>query len=419
MTQQYQQPKINLTGSDSGFALTGVVVTEDYVVTNDVGIIWVDSSAGEIKITFPDCTDFNKDYFWQVIKVSNDFNRVQLCLEIPEQSGYFQEGFVETALFIKGQALEAKLNSATNLYYYSDISGTAPLNAPTISTTGAVISGTDLTMSGVIDSLGGFSQVITRFRYRQEGTTTWTETTPVTETEAGSVADVIVTINPAFEYEVQFLAEYTLGTVVGAIIITSDNYYADISAAVADSLVRYWALEESVGVDTVGVDTMGSGDDLAFSGGVTIVSETINGFTRYYRNFTPAPAGFAESTYILNNANPWTFMIRINTGAVTGDHTIFSNGTNRVSLASDFSSIQLEVNGTITSWASATPFGGFKTIFVVNDGSLISVYETNGSAEFLRTSIFNFLSVPGQFFRFGRAAVNGLATIFYTFCNLF
>ena len=88
------------------------------------------------------------------------------------------------------------------------------------------------------------------------------------------------------------------------------DYYASTTTATADSLVRYWPLQEDddAGTDATGVDALGAGNLTAYNG-VTIDSETINGRRKYHRVF--GASDYMQAAWTYDKTTDWTVMIRV------------------------------------------------------------------------------------------------------------
>ena len=385
---------------DSGIAYHGEAKTSDYTLTEDDHIIGVDTSSGNVTITVPDATGIDGNHFWQVVKVTGDDNVVTLALAVPSQAF----GSYDTLrLRQKGEGAEVKCYAAADSYWYTDISANSEFLPPAVETLHPSLSGTTLTLYGRLTDLGNNSTVDVYFRYRQVGASAWTETTAANKTSIGTFSDT-ATVTAGQDYEVQAIVETTDGDIeTGGILLAGDEYYSGIDAAISDGVVRYWDLEETSGTDTAGEEAV-AGDTLNFTGGATIGSAVINGKTRYHRIL--GTNDYGSATYRLPSGHDLTIMVQVQADLSSGDHTIFSNGRNRLSLASDNASIQLEVNGSLAVWSSATPFNAVKTLFVVVDTSTgaTTLWDLSSGTAVNRASRSSVPNNTGEWFRAGLGA---------------
>ena len=142
---------------------------------------------------------------------------------------------------------------------------------------------------------------------------------------------------------------------------------------------------------------------MVFSGGVTSGEDIVGAETIYKRIFSGNSYG--EAKFSLKKEQ-YTILLWIDMAAISGDHTIFATGKNIVSLASDGTAIQLEVNGAVLGWQNATPFDGFKLLFVTVDPSADKtyLYDVTSQATDLKIDIHDTNSKKGIYFRLGRGA---------------
>ncbi len=173
------------------------------------------------------------------------------------------------------------------------------------------------------------------------------------------------------------------------------DLYADVAAGTADSLVRYWALQEDddAGTNATADDAMGSGDNLAAYNGVTQDSSIINVDRIYRRVF--GSSDYMAGTYTAAANADWSAMIEIqdlNT-TTTSRHTYISLGEGGASGGVSFG----HYSGTIgyllqvgTKIAYSSTYGSMvvptiphtevHTFFIVHDFSAatVTLYEADG-----------------------------------------
>lgn len=161
------------------------------------------------------------------------------------------------------------------------------------------------------------------------------------------------------------------------------DYYATPALAGADSLVRYWALQEDddAGTNATGVDTMASGDDLSAFGSVKIGSAVVNADRAYHRVFASGDNDYMQGTYSFSRKRDFTWMLEIHPEEDTNVHTFLSTGVDLISLAGNAAAVELAVNGVVDTWAAALPFTEMKCLFVVQDYSaaIVTLYEADGA----------------------------------------
>ncbi len=348
------------------WVFTGTPKAADYTITDDDYAVGANTSGGPVTITIPDASTLpNYPRVWFIKRMTDDANDVIIKLANPADSMYGAQ-FYAMHLTTQGQGAEILLN-ANGKYTFSESKGLEAeyLFSPEISTAKPSLSGTTLTINGHIDSMGPETTVDVRFRYRDvtDGDP-WSETSDQSKSATGAFSDT-VTVTAGHEFATQALLETSLGSIYyGNVLYASLDYYYDLGVAAADKLENYWAMQETSGTNTLAVDAFG--DDMVMAGGVTIGSDSIDGNTIYKRIFGSNDYGEAPLSHDIG-ANPHTILIQVDMNSTSGDHTIISNGPNILSLASDGSSIQLNVNGSPVTWNSATPFSGIMALFITND----------------------------------------------------
>lgn len=384
---------------------TGHAKTSDYTLSEADLYIGVDASGGDVTITVPDSATLSTSIHWFVKRMDGSSNQVVIKLETPSNSMY-GSSFSSMKLLRMGAGVEILLN-ANGTYVFSDWFGIQnPSAHPSITTQTPSLSDTTLTMNGTLESMGSFTSVDVYFRYRDiTDNEAWIETSKVTKTTSGNYSDT-ATVTAGHVYAVQAAVDDGVDVHYGAVLQTSANYYADTTEASIDGLERYWALQESTGTDTAGAETMAS-DTLSFYNGVTIGSDTINGQTIYKRIFGTSDYGEAgyqpDWTY---TGGSKTILIQVKALSSSGDHTILNFGRNVLSLASDGSSIQLEVNGSVENWNSATPFDSVMNLFITvdRDSWQTKLYTCTSTTLTERTSTWDIPDDKGVFMRVGRGA---------------
>lgn len=383
-----------------GVGFFGYAVATDHTLLPSDGILGVDTTLGDVTVTLPDAVPLVNNIFWQVIKLSDDSNKV---LVRPAVDGQLQSAEQSLALRFRGEGVQIKTFAAGNSYWYEDASGISRSVEPEVATLNPTRTGTTLDLAGNVQFLGSESLVNAYFQYRELGSGgAWTRTANIPITSVGEYNDT-VTLGAATEQEVRACAETSAGNqVCGAILNTEVDYYGDLAAALADGLVRYWPMQESSG-DTSAEAVVG--DTMTFTPGMTISSDTINGNTIYRRDF--AALEFGEATYQAPlSSESVTFVIQMSYALASGDHTFFCNGTNRVSMAGDGGSIQAEVNGTIQAATGQNPFL-MRNLAIVMDFAAGQYRMLSFDSTGVTTLVSAVYTAPttGQFFRVGRGAV--------------
>lgn len=383
----------------------GEAKASNYTITADDYAVGVNTAGGSVTVTIPDASTITKyPRTWLIKKMSNDVNDLIIVLAVPADS-MFGEQFYAIRLTVQGQGLDVLLN-ANGKYTFTEASGLQAeyLFSPEVSTTKPSLSSTTLTLNGNIDSLGAEASLNARFRYRDvTDDDPWTETSDASKSATGSYTDT-ATVTAAHEYAVQAILETAAGAIYyGGVLHASLDYYYDAGEASADGLERYWPMQETTGTDTTAVETFGK--DMTMYNGVTVGSDSIDGNTIYKRIFGPADYGEADLGGDLGE-HSHTILIQVDMDSTSGDHTIFSFGRNILSIASDNTGIQLNVNGYKDTWSSATPFADVLNLFVVNDivQNRCTLYSCTSSARTTRIQRLDSASGIVPYFRIARGA---------------
>ena len=387
-------------------SLSKVIDTSDspYTVNDsEVKFIGVDTSSGDVTITFADISTFTGNDVDEVtIFKTADDNIVHLELAVPSQS---LGDFSTYNLQRKGHGINVIRNRERDTYWFTPVGANATTTLPTVVTYAPTLVGTTLSMEGELTDMADNNSLTVYFEYRQSGTSTWTATTGQVKTSVGTFSDT-ATVTAGLTYEVRAVAELSNGSkTYGAIRTTAANYYPTMDIAKDDGLIRYWALQETSGTDTDGEEWV-ENDTMRFYNGVTIGNDTINGNTIYKRIF--GTDDYGEASFTMNRDGQYTFLLQIRANLSSGDHTYMNNGANFLSLAGDNTDVQLESGSTVGTWSSALPFTGVKNLFVTYDYNAwkVELYEVDTSTATNRITLWSMPSwgATAQFFRIGRGA---------------
>lgn len=378
-----------------------VITSDDSMVTGD-GTVGVNTASSDVEITLPDGSGWDDNYLWKVVKMTED-NVLRIKCEVPGQAfGVFDS----IALEHKGEYIYVHFQGIVSggpKYWFEYGYIADEYQAPIVTTLKPDLTGTTLTMFGFLDSLKNSGSINVYFKYRQQGTTTWTETAPQLKTTEGSFTDT-ATVASGVVYEVQAIAK-TLSDIVavGTILDTQRDYYSGVSEAETDELIRYWPMQESSGTDVVATETIAS-DDMTMYNGVTIDSDVIGGQTIYKRIFGTSDYGQAAFRY--SKTEDYTFLVQLKANLSSGDHTFFSTGRNRISVAGDNTSVQLEVDGNIVNWTSALPFTSILNLFIIMNQTrrMVCLYVVTGSSIINQITNSALPSRKGRWLRIGRGA---------------
>lgn len=332
-------------------------VTEDFSFTISDMVVHGNNNGKMIGVLPPIVSLDRLDIVWIACKISPDLFPVIISMVDPSDS-QLGEKFHSFKLEKPGDALRITITEGGKYSLQllpSAVDFIAQIEVATLKPT---IATTNLTCNGDLIDISAEDVVNVSFKYREVGSLTWLTSTGADVTAEGTFQEII-TVTAALDYEVQSVAEdITANIFLGDVKNTIANYYADIPAAKADSLIRYWDLQETSGIDTTGVEKLGSGEDMICSGGVTISSDVIDSRTIYKRVF--GASDLMEAAFAFDNRSSqgqFSLLIQVDARTISGDHTIFSTGDNKLSLAPDGTQIQMSVNGGLQRWLSATPTG--------------------------------------------------------------
>lgn len=400
-----------------GISYFGYAINGNYELTTNDSIIGVDTSGGPVTITVPDATPIDRNFFWQIYKITPDINPVTIQLADPTQA--FSPSYASFDLLTIGSGIEVKLFGAANLYWYNDVGAVQLDSLPQVVTDKPVFAGNDLVITGELISLGSYSSVTAEFRYRKVGdpgfTTVGTQVLTVTGTFTHTEVGVLP---PAADFEVQAIIRTPDGqTVTGSIRTTSINFYESAADATADGLIRYWDLQETgggppfpTGFPTLvnGVEKFATGEDLVFFNNCDVDIDTISGQSIYKRRL--GNQGYGEAPFILNAGQAYTVLLQVKPTIFSGDHTVLNFGTNILSLGVDGTGLQLEVNGPIFTWVNASTYftaSSMATICVTvnptaGTTNLRSVDTVSGAI--VRATASSIPAAPGIWTRVGRGA---------------
>ena len=389
-------------GGEEPYRTESRVITSDTTITDsEGGFVGIDTSGGDITITMADISSFSGTGVDEVtfFKTAED-NIVTFELAVPTQT---LSDYSTMKIRRKGFGIRVVRNREQDKYWFTPVGANTSLELPAVATGNPSLSATTLSMNGELNDMASNSSVDVYFQYREEGTTSWTTTTAQTKTSIGSFSDT-ATVTAGLVYEVRAVAEISDGSLTyGAILDTGNNYYSDMDSATDDGLIRYWALQETSGTNTDCEESVENDTANAYNG-LTIGSDAINGNTIYKRIF--GTSDYTEASLILDRQGTYTILIQIDMNSISGDHTIFNNGANFLSLASDGTGIQLESGTQIQTWSSATPFSSILNLFVTYDynNSVARLYETTSSTDTLRITNYNMPSNNASYFRVGRGS---------------
>ena len=384
---------------------TGKAKTSDYALSPDDMYVGVNCTSGDVTLTIPDASSLDKTQHWFIKRMDNSANLVYVSLETPSDSMYGSD-FSSLSLLRMGAGVEILLN-ANGEYVFSTWDGIQnPKAHPAVTTQTPSLTDTTLTMNGTLEALGSFANVEVYFRYRNVTTGgAWELSSKVVVSAAGSFTDT-ATVTAGNTYEVQAMVDDSVDTHSGAVLRTSVNYYSSTTEASIDGLERGWPMQETTGTDTAASELMQS-DDMTMYNGVTISSDTINSQTIYKRIFGTNDYGQSgyqpDWTY---NGSSKTILIQIDMDSASGDHTILNFGRNILSIASDGTGIQLEINNSIKTWSSATPFSGILNLFITVDRDtwLTSLYTCTSTTRTLRASDYKIPDNQAAYTRLGRGS---------------
>jgi len=375
-------------------------------------VVELDSSSGSFTVLIPSASFIEHcDQKWLVRKISSDYNRVILKLMNPDDSAY-GEYFYATKLEVPSTTVDYMLGSNDKYSMTVSSAGDTAL-IPEISTLTPEMSGSYLITRGNLNSLGPEDSVNINFRYRDvesgSGDEPWNYTTEVATSVTGTYDATILVVSSSNIHAVQARVENQFGQEwYGSQLETSSPYYSNQTIAYSDGLRGYWPFQETGTASTSSVDVMSSYDLTLYNEPYTYTSGTVGSGSEiiYERYFGANPQQYCENQdlQIPFSTNSITILLQIQMDSVTGDHTILSHGTNILSLASDMTSIQLELNGNLTSWTTATPFGVIKNMFIIANRTLnlTYLYDVTGSTANTRIIRSGVPNSDGASFRIAR-----------------
>lgn len=383
----------------------GHVVFSNYSMTTNDDVIGVVTAYGDVTITLPDIVKLggptNANYFWQIYKMSNDDNKVYIVRENAEQS--FQGSNCYT-LHFQGHGVEVKMYREAKKYWFLDATAKAVMESAHVDILKPIFNTNELTMRGFVSDMANNDYVYAQFRYRSGEDQSWIDTIPMERTSYGEFS-LVVTVPESF-YQVQLITMDVNGAkryspILGVYEI--EDYYPNIESAKIDNMFRYWPLTEHTGTNDVGIDYI-DGDNLNFYNNTTWEAININGVDTYMRSFGTTSYGESSKFKFKKNTS-CTIMLQFKTNNSSGDHTIFSMGQNVLSLATDNTTIQIESNGALGNWLSATPINSLSTFFIVIDEVLEHVCLWQVTDEAIKRCIVERTpTANGIYFRLGRGS---------------
>lgn len=252
-------------------------ISDNYTITNKSENIIVENLTNDITITLPDISDELINTNWRIVRNDNSSYKVYISLNNPSDS-LFGEQFHTLMLKELGSGIEIYCNES-NLYTYAKYDGLSLQEyIPVVITASADVNGTQLIMIGNVDNMGTNNSVDVYFRYREEGTSIWTNTISQTMTTTGNFNDN-VTILTGTKYEVQ------------AVLKDKKNilYYGDII------LSSVW-IDLRLNGDTF-TDGNGAGNDIRYKSGMSMTRDV-------------------DGMYF-NGANPWSSWVKFESLAWT------------------------------------------------------------------------------------------------------
>jgi hypothetical protein len=384
----------------------GHIIYSDYRMNVNDDVLGVVTAFGDVTITIPDITTLSSsmvgNIFWRIYKMTGDENRVKIVLEEPSQS------FVKYSMRYLtkiGMGVEVGMYREGTQYWFTDISTQAALDRVNFVNLMPILDNGSLTLRGELIDLTNNDGVICYFRYREEEGTPWIVTDETEETEEG-LLETTETVSGT-EYQTQMVIRDVNGSEFYSTILAikeAKPYYASVEAALSDGMLRLWQLQEHTGTDDVGEEIIDD-QDMKFTGGSTWGQDTI-GSEIIYKRILNTSSAYGEAKLNIKVGRTYTFCLWVDMNTLSGDHTLFSNGKNILSLGADGTNIQLEVNGVIKTWTNCLPFNEFKVLFVTvnppyDKTVLLDVTSTTV------TKVIDFhdtIRSKGIYFRLGRGA---------------
>jgi len=380
------------------------VISENYTLDKIYNNIIINNLTSDITVTVPSADNSLKNFGWKIMRNDNSNYSVFITLENPADS-MFGSQFHTMKMTQQGEAISIINRFADNKYIYSDISGLMLESAvASVTTTLPMLASDQLTMNGEISSFGANTEVYISFRYREEGSGTWLNTSEQTKTTADIFTET-VTVTAGLNYEVQSVLKDMKGIYFyGGVKLVSVNYYANLAIAQADYLEYYLPLQETSGTDTTGQEIVNN-KDMTFYNGVTIGADIINGNTVYKRVF--GTDDYGESAYLpAISTGSYSVLLQIKYNLTSGDHSFLHFGTNILSIAGDGNRIQLSVNGSIQNWSGASPTSGVINLFIIvdNANNTVTLFETDDTTDNQRLQFSNLPSADASYTRLARGA---------------
>lgn len=215
---QYQNGKAKIIDGQ----INEVTVSANYTLNDIENFIIVDNITSDIIISVPNLVADLIGKEWRIIRNDNSSFNVFVSLENPTNS-LFNEQFHTLNLREQGEGVV--IRGQKNIKYsYSEYSGKYLVaSIPIIITSSADLSGTSLLMYGTVQYFGYNLQVDVAFRYREEGTATWTQTAFIAINTAQTFND-IANVTSGVRYEVQAILKDTKGILFYGEIILSASW---------------------------------------------------------------------------------------------------------------------------------------------------------------------------------------------------
>ena len=392
-----ERDHINFGG---GIGFRGTAVMGDYELTAGDYVVGVMSPMGDCSITLPDVTALQDNQFWQVVKITDDSNAITVSGSVP---GQFMGYYDQVVLRNRGDSVWVKTYAAANMFFFEFPAMFESFEVPAVTTHRPVLENNVLYMYGAVTDMNNNPWVHTYFQYREYGGD-WTRS-DVSRLLYPDTYQVSVSGISTTSCEVRAIVETLDGqTVSGTVQQTAHTYYGSETTAEVDGLVRYWALQEESGTNTDGREEM-VGDTAVFTGGATVGSTTISGVTVYHRTLESAAYGQAEYQLPASDTD-FTVLIQFRQDTITGDHTVINFGANVCGLAVDNTTMQINTQGDVSTWASSTPFNEIKTMFMVCDrtSGWVRLYDLSSGSAVQRINRTTLPNADGDATRFGRGA---------------
>ena len=241
------------------------------------------------------------------------------------------------------------------------------LPVPSVTTDQIDETGGTLDMNWTLVDLAVYDDMECYFEYKDitAWDTEWAATTPTTLSAPWAFNDS-VSVTSWNKIQVRAVAKNWTAVYYWAVKQVNWPLYLSIQDAKDDGMVFYLPLQESSWTDTQWQEVI-AWNDMDFYNWVTISSDIINSNTVYKRVFDWTD--YWESAFAPTISSwDWTVGIQVEVRGSSWDHSIWHLWTNTLSLAEDWSYIQLSVNWNISNSASwATPTWWQKIFNVVVD----------------------------------------------------